>query len=95
MSKVTELLSLLESFSKNSLNGYSKRLKKDGMRTTTAGRKTTINSPKTGRKIEITDTGRELKIKRYEKGKMTSTTKARGLPDDIENELSWASNKEK
>ena len=70
-------------------------MKKDSVRATTAGKKTIITSPKTRKKVEITDTGRELKIKRYEKGRIISTTKSRGLPDDVESELSWTSNKEK
>ncbi len=66
---------------------------KSGMRASTSGRTTTITSPRTKKKIQITDTGREIKVKRIENGKAGKEVKTRALPDSIANEIDWASKK--
>lgn len=96
--KAKELLEYLaslneEKFTKTSLAPHAKTMSKAGMRSSTSGRTTTITSPRTKKKVQITDTGREIKIKRIEGGKASKEVKSRGLPDNIANEIDWASKK--
>lgn len=96
--KANDLINYLDSineekFTKDSMKPMVKQMAKSGMRSSTSGRTTTITSPRTKKKVQITDTGREIKIKRIENGKVGKETKTRGLPNDIAGEVDWASKK--
>lgn len=84
-----------QSFTGNVLTSFKKDMKKSGMKISTSGKKTTITDPKTKKKIEITDTGKNLKMKAFSGNRPVGKEKvSRGGPDDIKKHIDWAKKKD-
>jgi hypothetical protein len=98
MTKLEQLTALLEAdepFMKAALDPQAKLIKKAGARVNYSGKNATIVDPKTKRKVQFKDTGKEVKITRIENNKpVVKDVKSRGAAGDLLKELDWAAGKE-
>jgi hypothetical protein len=82
-----------EPFVKKIIDPMKKNLVKDGSRVTTTGKNANIQNLKNKRRVQVTDTGKELRIKRFDNGKPGKEVKVRGTAQDLQKELNWAAKK--
>lgn len=98
MSKAKALQELLnqvneadEPFVKKLIDPLKKDLMKSGTRANTTGKNANIQNLKNKRRVQVTDNGKELRIKRFDKGKPGKEVKVRGTAADLKREVDWAS----